>query len=130
MKLINISNHPSKGWSDKQKKGLDEIIDIQFPIVPSNATRDDIISIRDNIISKIRKIIPNFKASGCTDWGPTHAFTDEWKVSIQGSFILVDALNQILWGSLVFPISNRNTVINQDGTKTVKFVFEKWIDGI
>ena len=41
-KLINISNHPSTGWSDAQKAGWDQIIDIPFPQVPATATKDQL----------------------------------------------------------------------------------------
>jgi len=44
MRLINISNHPSTGWSEEQKKGWDDIIDIPFPQVSPSATAEEVAS--------------------------------------------------------------------------------------
>jgi hypothetical protein len=36
--LLNLSNHPSQGWSDAQRQDWDEIIDLPFPAIPPRAS--------------------------------------------------------------------------------------------
>jgi len=40
--LLNISNHPSQGWSPSQRAGWDHIIDLPFPSIPADAGTEEI----------------------------------------------------------------------------------------
>ena len=47
MRFLNISNHPSARWDEKQKQaalsfGAGEIVDIQFPNVPPTSTEREL----------------------------------------------------------------------------------------
>lgn len=77
MKLINISNHNSSNWSKEQRAGFDEVVDIQFPNVPSNATTKDVILIAYDLLDKI----------------PTE---DELNIMLQGEFSLCYKLKELL----------------------------------
>ena len=120
MKLINISNHNSNNWSKEQKAGFDEIIDIQFPNVPANATTKDVILTAYDLLDKI------------TDEVLTE---DELNIMLQGEFSLCYKLKELIdkayWTiNYYIPTTERNVVesVNIDGatTKNVTFQFVQW----
>ena len=120
MKLINISNHNSNNWSKEQKAGFDEIIDVQFPNIPANATTKDIISIAYDLLEKL------------TDEVSTE---DELNIMLQGEFSLCYKLKELIdkayWTiNYYIPTTERNVVesVNIDGatTKNVTFQFVQW----
>jgi len=80
MKLINISNHNSNNWSKEQKAGFDEIVDIQFPNIPANATTKDVILTAYDLLDKI------------TDEVSTE---DELNIMLQGEFSLCYKLKEL-----------------------------------
>jgi len=81
MKLINISNHNSNNWSKEQKACFDEIIDVQFPNIPANATTKDVILIAYDLLEKL------------TDEVSTE---DELNIMLQGEFSLCYKLKELL----------------------------------
>lgn len=120
MKLINISNHNSKNWSKEQKAGFDEIIDVQFPNIPANATTKDVILIAYDLLDKITDEVPA---------------EDELNIMLQGEFSLCYKLKELLdkayWTvNYYIPTTERNVVesVNIDGTttKNVTFQFVQW----
>jgi hypothetical protein len=51
--LINISNHPSQEWEEKQREGWDKIIDIAFPSVDPNLSMGEVWELAEQIISEV-----------------------------------------------------------------------------
>lgn len=120
MKLINISNHSSKNWSKEQKVGFDEIIDVEFPNIPANATTKDVILIAYDLLDKL------------TDEVSTE---DELNIMLQGEFSLCYKLKELIdkayWTvNYYIPTTERNVAesVNIDGTttKNVTFQFVQW----
>lgn len=116
MKLINLSNHVSSKWSEAQKAGFSEIVDIQFPNIPATATTEDVKQIAKAITTKICEL-------------------DAFDIMLQGEFtlcyliqreILQNNLNTKFW----IPTTERKVAesITADGTatKTAIFEFVQW----
>ena len=61
--LINLSNHPSENWNEKQKKmardKYNTIADIPFPQVPPEATQDEVAILAEAYFVHIRKLAAN-----------------------------------------------------------------------
>ena len=58
--LINLTNHPSARWSDKQKAAADEfgeIVDMSFPQVEASADEQIVNSLAKEYLEKIKKIV-------------------------------------------------------------------------
>ncbi len=57
--LINLTNHPSVKWSEKQKseaiKKYKEIIDIQFPQIDPTATIEEVQEMAEKYVAEIIK---------------------------------------------------------------------------
>jgi len=111
MKFYNISNHPSSRWSTEQKEAAlkigSEIVDIAFPQIRAEASMDDVHA----LVNGIYQQIPEGSA-----------------VMVQGEFSFVlsfVALNQSQLKPHVIYVgcSERNTVENEDGSKTSVFEF-------
>ena len=112
--MINISNHPSSKWTEKQRSAVKtveesekvEIIDIPFPNVPPNASAQE-----------VRKMAHKLYSDVC---GMGHDF-----VHIMGETSLVYEFFK-LWsgkGAGVVSTSERRSVENDDGSKTIIFDF-------
>lgn len=119
--FINVSNHPSSTWSVEQKqaalKGGRMLVDVPFPNVPPTATRNDIKDIGYELIHKIDDVIANYGGSESTT---TITIVGEFSLTI---FVVVK-LRILLPGlNIVVATSERNTVINEDGSKTIRFDF-------
>lgn len=140
MKLINISNHHPDTWSQEQKAGWDEIIHIPFPYVDPHQTSKDLDAVTLCTVNQIKKssgLLPkvdsrlktNVWTSTC-DCGNTPIWytPNDIRVCIQGDFSLTVKIIQWLGigGKLVFPTSQRDSVLNSDGTKTIRFRFVQW----
>lgn len=58
--LLNVSNHPHAQWSEAQLAAAHEqfgsVQDLPFPIVPPDATRDQVLQIASSLVSAIRKV--------------------------------------------------------------------------
>lgn len=119
--FINVSNHPSSTWSVEQKqaalKGGRCLIDIPFPNVSPTATRKDIRDMGYELISTIDDTIANYGGSEST---ATITIVGEFSLTI----FVVTKLRILLPGlTIVVATSERNTVINEDGSKTIRFEF-------
>lgn len=59
--FFNISNHPSGKWSEKQKAAATEIggeiTDVVFPIIPPEASSEEVWTIAESIVSEVLDII-------------------------------------------------------------------------
>lgn len=116
--FANISNHPVARWEQQQKKAATEmvaggeVLDFPFPTVPTSATAEDITRMANAI------------AKDVLGMGTTHAM-------VAGQMNLVYKLVQVLKAAGVqcyAAVSDRNTVENPDGTKTVRFDFIKFLE--
>ena len=112
--LLNISNHPSHQWSEKQLQAAiadwNGVIDYQFPAVPASASTADVIKMAEGIVEDLHS---------------NESYADVTAILIQGEFSLVINLANMLKGvcEIVVATSERNTILNPDGSKTVKFDF-------
>ena len=119
--FINVSNHPSSTWSESQRnaalKGGATIVDMPFPAVPPTATRNDIRDMGYQLINRIDSTIVSCGGSESTT---TITIVGEFSLTI---FVVVK-LRLLLPGlKVVVATSERNTVINEDGSKTIRFEF-------
>ena len=58
---VNLSNHPSLNWSEKQlqeAKTFGEIMDIPFPKIPAMATTAEVVRMAEYWADKIQRIRP------------------------------------------------------------------------
>lgn len=116
--LINLSNHPTEKWQEKQKKLAKEtygiLYDIAFPAVPATATHNEIQDIAKILFNKIIKILDE-----CANEPLDNA------VHIQGEFTLVFTLVTMLKQSAIRCIASTSERNVQDngGKKIVIFNF-------
>ena len=57
--FINLTNHPSEKWSDEQMKAAHdygEVLDMSFPIIEPNFTREDVLHLVKVFVEKIEGI--------------------------------------------------------------------------
>lgn len=127
-KFINLTNHPSNGWSEKQINAAkmygkkltfdgkelqadekpNQIIDYSFPNIPPNATSRKVFDFVDYAFNKIVEM------------------EDVNFVLLQGEFTFVVKLSALLKSSgykVGCATTERVSVENPDGTKTSKFEF-------
>lgn len=118
LKFANISNHPAERWDGAQKSAAaaminnGEVLDFPFPVVATSATAEDITRMANAIAKDVLGM-------GCT-----HAM-------VAGQMNLVYKLVQVLKTAGVqcyAAVSDRNTIDNGDGTKTVRFDFVKFLE--
>jgi len=106
--LVNLSNHPSKGWNDQQKFGFEQIIDIPFPEIQIDSNFD---SIADSMYDTVR-------SNGCNPSNST--------IMVQGqhpaTFSIVACLINSGW-TVLAAHTPRVVTDNPDGSKTSVFKF-------
>lgn len=59
--FVNFSNHPSSLWSEKQRKEAEkygEIVDLKFPLINPEDSRDDLINLAETCTEQILKFKP------------------------------------------------------------------------
>jgi len=91
-RLINISNHPSSEWTEQQKFGWDEIVDIPFPQIDP---KDSVWTVEEQAQRLFKEILKQ----GWTDNGI--------RVAIQGEYTLCYILMGLIYrwnGALEPPI--------------------------
>lgn len=106
--LVNLSNHPSERWSDQQKFGFDQIVDIPFPEIQIDSNFD---MVADSIYDRIR-------SNGCNPSNST--------IMVQGqhpaTFSIVACLINAGW-TVLSAFTERIVTDNEDGSKTSVFRF-------
>lgn len=84
--LINLSNHPSSLWSEKQKEEakrlFGEIVDIKFPLISPNASSDEVLHIAYDLLKEIESYKSKY---------------EEINVHIMGEFSLTVIMVQLLY---------------------------------
>jgi hypothetical protein len=120
--LINLSNHPSKNWDEKQitqaKKQFGTIVDMSFPKVDPAGDED---YIRQLAASYFKNVVAIFDE--CTNEPYPKV------VHIQGEFTFVYAMVKNLTSSgirCIASTTNRNATENGNGEKIVKFTFVRF----
>lgn len=60
--FVNLTNHPSSQWSEAQinaaRRYASEIVDLPFPDVPPEASREDVAALSEQYIHKIEQMGP------------------------------------------------------------------------
>lgn len=119
--LINLTNHPSKFWSEKQTSNaiieFAEIKDIVFPIIPPQADAHFIKDLADTIYLKIIKIL---EVEGKNS-----------AVHIMGESTFCFYMVSILLRNNIRCIAStttRNVIYDEDGTKNSIFEFVQFRD--
>ena len=117
--LVNLSNHPSAKWDNKQKqtaeKSYGHIADMPFPAIDPFAPPGQITQLANSYLKNILDTLN----SVTSDTKP-HA------VHIQGEFTFVCKLVTMLKQAgitCVASTTTRNVTENENGEKTVKFNF-------
>lgn len=110
--FINLSNHPSDKWGEKQRKAaaeFGEICDHQFPIIPVNASE-----------KMVRSMAADMAGVISATYGPTAV------VHVMGEMGYTHALVTLLKAAGIrcfHSTTERNVTENADGSKTVVFEF-------
>lgn len=110
--FINLTNHPSEKWSEEQMKAAHdygEVVDMSFPIIEPNFTREDVLY----LVKVFVEIIEGIK-------------DDNTVVHVMGEMTfthnLVNALKEM--GIICLAsTTERNTIMMPDGKKISEFKF-------
>ena len=58
--LINLSNHPSEVWKEKQKKAAEEeygkMLDLPFPNISAESSLEEVKALAEDYLKKVKKI--------------------------------------------------------------------------
>ena len=112
--LINVSNHPSEGWSEEQKKGWDGIVDIQFPAVDPGLNEKEIWALGGELV----RVIENKMAENSTRY-----------IMLQGEFSLCAVVQFLLsiHDGVVFCYPTTERKVTVEGDKKISiFRFKRW----
>ncbi len=114
--LINLSNHPTKYWSELQiteaKKTFNSVMDLKFPKIPPQADEQYILDLAEEYFRTCNKLLSNHK-------------TESNAVHIMGEMTFSFALVSLLLKhniTCVAATTDRNT-IEENGMKLSEFNF-------
>lgn len=111
--LINLSNHPSTKWTDTQcdtaKKQYGKVVDIPFPRIPPEATKEEIEQLTEMYAGQIQKV------------AGVEATTVHLMGEMTFTYMLVNKLREE--GVLCIASTTNRTVEERDGKKIVQFNF-------
>ena len=115
--LLNFSNHPSEKWSAKQRETAEseysKIVDMPFPNIPPDMSSH-----------KVQEVAENFYRTIANISEPKHL-----TIHIMGEMTFVYKIVQLFQRSgftCIASTSERKTIDNADGTKTVLFEFVRF----
>jgi len=115
MTFVNLSNHPSAGWSPEQRAAAEAlggvVVDVAFPDVPPMADTADVVALAREV---------------CTRLPP-----DARLAMVQGEATLLVALVAELHARGVrcfAATTQRNSVDHGDGRRTLTFTFVRFRD--
>lgn len=114
--MVNVSNHSSLQFSEKQLAASGSVRDIRFPAVPTDATKDDVLEMAKELVRKVNSLVDDLKGH-------------DLAILINGEPTLVVATVALLQDesyNVVAGCSDRVSEENEDGTKTSKFVFVQY----
>jgi hypothetical protein len=120
--FINISNHPSDKWSEKQIKEIKkyddgEIIDIPFPNINPHWNEDEVDLIVNKYFTKVMKLKEKKRK------------TESVYVHLMGEsgFVLSLAIDlNNIFIDVLYSTTERIVTENENGEKIVKFEFVKF----
>ena len=120
--LINLSNHPSDQWSERQRREAEtrygSIFDIPFPAVDPEATEEEILALAADYFVRVTGSLDS-----CAAEPRPHA------VHIQGEFTLVYALVSLLQDAGITCLASTTRRVveeREDGSKISHFDFVKF----
>jgi len=116
--FINLSNHPSCGWSDRQMEAaqkLGEIYDLCFPAVEESGSENDILELAEDYVNKIRNISDN-STKGTT----VHVMGE-----MTFTYAIVNRLTDMGY-TCVASTTSRIVEIGENGEKKSYFVFNRF----
>ena len=115
--LINLSNHPSTRWNEKQMNATIEeygsVQDIQFPNIPPAATSKEVQQMAKNYVQQIRELAKD-------------EANQPFAAHVMGEMTFMFRVVKLLRRSnikCVASTTERDTIENADGSKTFKFDF-------
>lgn len=115
--LINLSNHPSTRWNDKQmqtaKAQFGNVKDIQFPNIPPAATSKEVQKMTKTYVQQIRTLAKEPQ-------------NQPFAAHVMGEMTFMYRVVKLLRRSnikCVASTTERDTIENPDGSKTFKFSF-------
>lgn len=118
--FINLSNHPTKYWSDQQLMDAEEygeVIDMRFPEVDPDASEIDLDCIACEIVDRI--MLRSRRYGGVAD---------EMTVHVMGEMTLTYRIVELLKeeGVLCLASTTRRNVVEYDSGKTSMFEFRQF----
>lgn len=116
--FINLSNHPSKTWTEEQVQAASvwgEILDIEFPDIDPTADEDEIMVLAESYFNRILQI-----NSQVGEILVVHLMGE-----LTFCFALLSKLQQ-KGIKCVASTSRRETQDNLDGSKTIRFRFVRF----
>lgn len=115
--LINLSNHPSTRWNEKQMKAAitqyGNVQDIQFPNIPPAATSKEVQQMAKKYVQQIRELAKQ-------------EANQPFAAHVMGEMTFMYRVVKLLRRSgikCVASTTERNTIENEDGSKTFLFNF-------
>jgi len=114
--LVNLSNHPSQYWGDRQREAarcFGEVVDLPFPAVAPNASSPELLSLAQTCVEIILSM------------GETEDITVHVMGEMTFTFLVVARL-KALGIRCVASTTERKTTYNDDGTKVSEFQFVKF----
>jgi len=114
--LINLSNHPSQYWCDRQMESAHcygEIVDIPFPVVAPDADSQKLQTLAHDCAQKVLSM------------GEANNITVHIMGEMTFTFMVVTRLKE-LGIRCVASTTERKTTYNDDGTKLSEFSFVKF----
>ncbi len=117
--LINLSNHPSSSWSDRQlksaKKKFNSIVDVKFPEISPYATSKQVELKAHSYLKKLKKLLADSPHKNNA-------------VHLMGEFSFFYSLSNLLKKSGIrVVVSTTNRIVEElEGKKIVTFNFIKF----
>ena len=111
MTFINLSNHPSEGWSDEQLAAAQqygEVVDIHFPNIEPTFTKSMVNSLADVTVDTIMALGKDITVHIMGEMTFTYAVVSRLKA---------------LGITCLASTTERNTIIAPDGKKISEFKF-------
>jgi hypothetical protein len=111
--LINLSNHPSRYWDDRQIEAArcyGEMVDIPFPIVASDANSQELQTLTQDCVQKILSL------------GEINSITVHIMGEMTFTFMVVTKLKE-LGIRCVASTTERKVTYDSDGVKQTEFQF-------
>lgn len=118
--FINLSNHPTKNWSDQQLMSAEEygeVIDMRFPEVDPDASEIDLDCLACEVVDRIMLRSRRYEGTA-----------DEMTVHVMGEMTLTYRIVELLKdeGVLCLASTTRRNVVEDGNSKTSVFEFRQF----